>query len=310
MPHIVKELLLLALGSILLSAGANYFIEGASLIAARLGVSQLSIGVTLVALGTSLPEFFVSLVALLKGSCDISIGNVVGSNICNIGLILGTAAILKPVSIPKSLKQFELPMFLVSAALLYLFCLNMRIGTLEGLIYLALLVVFTARYTMEKRYVEAEAPKTSLPISLLMTAGGLTALILGSNIFTESAIEIARILGVSQLVIGLTLVALGTSLPELASTVAATLKGKSDIAIGNVIGSNIINLIFILGTICTIKPLKTRAEIVKLDIPFMLLLSAFVALLTFKGRVSRLAGLILLGLYIIYIGLLYTHCRV
>ncbi len=316
MKGLLLQLIILAGGSLLLTLGANHFVEGASRIALRAKVSQLFIGITLVALGTSLPEFFVSLTAALKGSPDISIGNIVGSNICNIGLILGTAALIKPVQNPKSVLKFEFPLLAVVSVLLYIFCLNLTIGRTEGAVYLLLLVLFITYYILKAKkcpFEEEVVPRENVPLpkALFETVAGLAVLLVGSNLFIDSASNIARMLGISELVIGLSLVALGTSLPELASTLAAAVKGKSDIAVGNVIGSNLLNIAFIVGTVSLIKPISTKKEVLSFDIPFMLFITFLLfGIITLSKRTGRLAGAVLISLYIAYITALYTLGRV
>ncbi|WP_070098550.1 calcium/sodium antiporter [Thermosulfidibacter takaii] len=308
------QIALLAGGAAFLTVGANYFVDGASKLARKLNVSQLFIGITLVALGTSLPEFFVSFLAAIKGKTDISIGNIVGSNICNIGLILGTASLARPVLCVKSLLKFEYPLLLISSFLLYIFSINLLVGRTEGFIFLVLLAIFlwhlfkTSRKLAYK--IEDAKPQYSTVLAFLLTTGGLGALILGSEIFIKAAVNMARYLGISELIIGLSLVALGTSLPELASTVAAVLQGKEDIATGNVVGSNILNILFIIGITSIVKPIPVDKNMLKIDFPFMIGLTIFLfLLLRFRSRISRLYGLLLLTVYIIYIALIYTQGR-
>jgi len=308
---LIKDLLFLAAGAVLLTGGSNYFIEGAARIAKRLGISHLVIGATLVALGTSLPEFFVSFVSAVKNMPSISIGNIVGSNICNIALILGTAAVIKPVSTTTQVLEFEYPLLFITSILLLLFSLNGVIGRWEALIYILMLAYFIQNYYRKLPQDDALKDKSvSISRSIAITVGGLIALLVGSELFIEAAVSIAKALGVSELVIALSLVALGTSLPELASTVAATLKSKEEIALGNVIGSNILNMLFIVGTVSLIKPIRTQAELVKVDIPFMIALTVFLfAIIKWRGKVDRKAGLVLVALYFIYIGFIFKVGR-
>ncbi len=302
---------LLITGAALLTTGSNYFIEGAARVAKRLGISHLVIGATLVALGTSLPEFFVSFVSAVKNMPSISIGNIVGSNICNIALILGTAAVIRPVSTGSAVLKFEYPMLFAASVLLLVFSFNGVIGRWEALIYIVMLAYFIQNYYKKLPQDDTLKDKgISILRSLLLTAGGLAALLVGSELFVEAAVSIAKELGVSELVIGLSLVALGTSLPELASTVAAVLKSKEEMALGNVIGSNILNMLFIVGTVSLIKPIRTQAQLVEVDIPFMIALTVILfAIIKYRGKVDRKAGLTLVVLYFIYIGVIFKLGR-
>ncbi len=308
---------MLIAGALLLTLGANYFVEGAAKLAAKLGVSELFIGITLVALGTSFPEFFVSTIAAVKGSPDISIGNVVGSNICNIGLILGTTALIRPIASVKSLLKFEYPLLLLSSLLMIIFSLNYVIGRNEGIVFLALLIIFIAYLlrSEQKLFQEIEeipkaTPQQSIPVLVTITAAGLASLIGGSELFIRAATFIARALGVSELIIGLSLVALGTSLPELASSIAATLKGSAEIATGNVVGSNILNIIFIIGTVSVIRPIPVKEELLRFDLPVMMGFTlALFLLLRFASKISRIQGFLLLLSYIIYIVIIYNQGR-
>ncbi len=313
---LLLQLLALAGGSLLLTFGANYFIEGAYAIALRAGVSQLFIGVTLVALGTSLPEFFVSLIALIKGSSDISLGNIVGSNICNVGLILGLSALVRPVKSTKSILRFEYPLMATASVLLLIFSLNGTLGRLEGLIYLSMLFLFIWYFAFKAKNVSdqelsQDEPKSSLPRAILVALGGLVALLIGSELFIKAAVNIARLLGISELIIGLSLVALGTSLPELASTLAAVIKGKDDIALGNVVGSNLLNIVFILGVLSSVRSVPVNPQIYRFDIPVMLILTASIFPFTkFYGRIPRIGGLLLFTVYVIYIAAIYAQGRI
>ncbi len=311
MAHILLQLLLLVVGASLLCGGASYFVDGAASLARRVGVSQLVVGVTVVALGTSLPEFFVSLVALIKGSSGISVGNVVGSNICNISLILGLSSLFGNLPCDRDAFRFEVPLMVLSAALMWLFASNGVVGRIEGAVFLLALAGFIYYFAfVVKRVPEEESVELHRFPPVVSLVGGLAALLVGSEVFVRAAVEIARVLGVSETVIGLSLVALGTSLPELASSVAAVVKGKGDMAVGNVVGSNILNILFIIGPLALAKGVPVDPRLVSLDIPLMFLLSLYLlVILKFKGGVGRIAGLSLLAVYIAYIGALYVRGR-
>ena len=242
-------------GIALLYYGAEFLIKGGVSIALKLKVPALVIGLTLVAFGTSAPELVVSVDATLKGSGDISIGNVVGSNICNIALILGLSVLIAPLAVQKKLLRFDLPLLTAVSILLMIFLLSSQgITRWQGIIFFTGIVVYTVYsiYAGKKDGADGDDDVVNSKIypywlSAAMVAGGLAGLIIGAKLFVNAAIFIARAGGVSDAVIGLTVVALGTSLPELATSVVAAFKNEHDIAIGNVIGSNIFNILCILG---------------------------------------------------------------
>ena len=309
---LLTSILFLFIGAFLLTLGSNYFVDGASRVAKRLGVSQLVIGTTMVALGTSLPEFSVSFISALKDMPSLSIGNIVGSNICNICLILGFSSIIRPVKTLRYVLKFEYPVLFLSSLLLFLFSINGIIGRIEALSYIILLLYFLRFYYKKLPKEDFEKDKNvSAKHAFIITIFGLLALLMGSELFIKSAVFIARILGVSELVIGLSLVALGTSLPELASTTAAVLKQKDEIALGNVIGSNILNILFIVGSVSFIKPIKTEVQLTELDIPYMIFVTILLfIILRFKERIDRKAGALFVVLYLLYIGIILKTGRI
>ena len=249
---ILWNLLMLALGFVLLVKGADWFVDGAAGIANKFKIPQLIIGLTIVAMGTSAPEAAVSISAALKGSAEITIGNIVGSNILNILIILGLTAVITPVAVAKSTIRVDIPFMLAISILLLVQGLDGSVTLLDGIVllvvfagYLTYLVV-NARKNPEQME-EEQIKNQSIWMCLLWTAIGLVAIILGSNFSVDAASNIARILGLSERFIGLTIVALGTSLPELVTSVMAARKGNADIAIGNIVGSNIFNILFVVG---------------------------------------------------------------
>lgn len=249
---ILWNLLMLALGFVLLVKGADWFVDGAAGIANKFKIPQLIIGLTIVAMGTSAPEAAVSISAALKGSAEITIGNIVGSNILNILIILGLTAVITPVAVAKSTIRVDIPFMLVISILLLIQGLDGSVTLLDGIV---LLVVFAGYLTYlvinarknPEQLEEEQIKNQSIWMCLLWTAIGLVAIILGSNFSVDAASNIARILGLSERFIGLTIVALGTSLPELVTSVMAARKGNADIAIGNIVGSNIFNILFVVG---------------------------------------------------------------
>ena len=316
MQDIVLRIFLLLLSSFFLALGANYFVEGAHRVAVRFGISQLVIGVTLVALGTSLPEFFVSLVALVRGSSDISVGNVVGSNICNIGLILGVSALVSPVKCNRDIFSFEYPYMMLTAVVVFLLSRDGVLGHGDGVILLGMLLIFIGYFALVKKSppVEEEVKEVSfpsLPGALFICIAGLLMLLISSEVFVRSAIWVARALGVSEVVIGLSLVALGTSLPELASSLAASLKGKDDIAVGNVLGSNILNIVFILGVLSSFGRVAVERRVYAFDMPYMLGLGLLLfPLMRRNYKIGRFGGILLLIAYGVYIFVIYSKGRI
>ena len=252
----ILEVFLLMLGFAMLVKGADWFVDGTSGIARKLGIPQLVVGLTIVAMGTSAPEAAVSITAALKNNAGIAIGNVVGSNILNILIILGITAVLIPVAIQKSTLWIEIPYMLVVTIVLILMGLDGRVSRMEGvllwgmfLIYLAYLFYLAKRGTDAKEEVEESAWK----LVICAVAGGVVV-VWGSDITVDAATALAQLIGMSERLIGLTIVALGTSLPELVTSVTAARKGNADIAIGNIVGSNIFNILFVIGTAALIIP--------------------------------------------------------
>ena len=256
LPHIA----FLAAGFILLMKGADYFVEGASMIAAKFGIPQIVIGLTIVACGTSAPEAAVSISAAFKGNVGITVGNILGSNIMNILLILGLTAVVSAVAIKEGTVKVEMPFVIVITVVLTAMGIaGGSLSRLDGVILWVLFIgffVYLFRLTKKEGIEEEiEQVNASLLKMLVFTIGGLIAIVLGSDVTVDAATSIAKALNVSDRIIGLTVVAFGTSLPELVTSVTAAFKGKADIAVGNIVGSNIFNILFVIGTtalICTV----------------------------------------------------------
>ncbi|MDO5787292.1 MAG: calcium/sodium antiporter [Phascolarctobacterium sp.] len=249
---LVLQFALLALGFVLLGKGADWFVEGAAGIAAKFGIPQLVIGLTIVAMGTSAPEAAVSIAASLKGSADITIGNVVGSNIMNILVILGCASVITPLMLARSTARIEIPFVIAITALLYFQGMDGVISFFDGIVLCVGFVVYLLYlYRMAVNSAppeeEEQGEEMSLSKCILWTLGGLAVIIAGSNVTVNAATAIAVFMGLSERIIGLTIVALGTSLPELFTSVTAARKGNADIAIGNIVGSNIFNILFVVA---------------------------------------------------------------
>ena len=256
--EILLQLLLLAVGFVMLVKGADAFVEGAAGIAEKFGIPQLVIGLTIVAMGTSAPEAAVSITASLKGNAAITIGNVVGSNILNVLVILGITSVIVSVAVARSTVRIEIPyMLVITLLLLILGFSGNEIVFWEGVILWAAFLLYLGYlfYMAKKnRQVEEETEKKPLWKLLLYTVLGLVFVVWGSDVTVDAATAIAKAVGMSERFIGLTIVALGTSLPELFTSVSAALKGKADIAIGNIVGSNIFNILFVVGTTALITP--------------------------------------------------------
>lgn len=295
----------------LLVLGAELLVRGSSRLAVLAGVSRLVVGLTVVAFGTSSPELAVSLKAALTGMPDLAYGNVVGSNICNVLLILGLASLAAPLSVPRPVLRRDLPWMAAVSAIALLLALDGRVGRLDGAALLALGVVYTAWSIRQERSTEPPAPAPEggpAPAKrawrdVASVLAGLALLVLGAQGLVSAAVRVARQIGVSELVIGLTVVAVGTSLPEIATSVLASVRGEREIAVGNVVGSNILNLCAVLGLTALIARggVAVDAHALRWDTPIMLAVALVCFPLFLKGSVvSRLDGLLLAGLYAAY----------
>lgn len=319
------DILLLILGLALILGGANFLTDGSAALAQRFRVPEFIVGLTIVAVGTSTPELVVSVLSAAAGNSDVAIGNVVGSNIFNVFVILGICALIAPLPLTGGNIRRDIPFVTAASVLLLLFTSDRllglgqadAIGRIDGIIML-LLYIALIRYTIraEERTAVQATPETAAAgkpqrgkamwLIVVMIVGGLAGLVFGGELFLRSATAIARALGVSESVIAITLVAGGTSLPELASSVVSLIKGKADMALGNVIGSNIANILLILGLSATINPL-TLGGITRIDLLVVLLSSVllFVSAFTFRRKaVDRWEGFLFLVIYALYIGYL------
>lgn len=323
-----NTILLIILGLAMIIIGANFLVEGSSRIASRFGISDIVIGMTIVAIGTSAPEMVVSFLGAMKGSVGLSVGNILGSNICNILLIIGLSSIIYPMTVSRINVNRDMQFMLLSTVVLFIISLDAQIETLtiddqmtgnvisrtEGLVLLLFFLVFMFySVASAKRHeslgkgsdanVEEEKPavKKNFLISLVMFIGGLAVLIWGGNILVDNAATLARAKGVSDTLIGATIIAIGTSLPELAASVMAACRKKVGIAIGNVIGSNIFNVFLILGGCATVTPLPL-ASVNHVHFIFLLLATLlFLVSARTSFKIRRIEGLLLFALYILYI---------
>ena len=301
----IFDIVLIIAGVAMVLYGADRLTEGASALARRMNVSEIIIGLTIVAAGTSAPELFVSLVSALKGTPDMAIGNVVGSNTMNAMLIVGCAAVVAPMSISRNTVRKDIPFAVAASVLLPLLAIDSAIGRIDGIILLAGFAAFMY-YTLSQAKAGETAPsdetKMQNPwLSVFFVVLGLALLVIGSNIFVDSASRVAYALGLSEAVVGLTIVAGGTSLPELATSVVAARKGQSAIAIGNVIGSNVFNILMILGLTATISPMQIQG-ITHIDL--LMMLGSIVMVWLFsrtKYTVERWEGALLAVIYIAYV---------
>lgn len=290
-------------GLLLLYFGAEYLVRGGSAIAARSRISPLVIGLTLVAFGTSAPELFVSACAALRGLGDVCVGNIVGSNICNIALILGLTALVAPIGVNPLILKRDLPVAVVASLLLtavWWFCGG--IGPVLGLVFLAGLVVYTVISVWSASdWAETLRPEMSSGAAWFGVVGGLIALIVGSRMLLAGAVAIEKRFGVPDEFVALTVIAVGTSLPELATSVIAARDGEADIALGNIIGSNIFNILGILGLSALLRPV-TITGLSTVDFGMMIATAVLLwPLLGARGRLARAEGVILLLVYVGYL---------
>lgn len=302
-------------GLVLLVAGAELLVRGAAKLAAQFGISPLIIGLTVVAFGTSAPEMAVSVQASLAGSGDIAIGNVVGSNIFNVLFILGVSALIVPLAVSRQLVRLDVPLMIGASLLAYVLAWNGELSRLDGallfggiLTYTGLLIAKSRKDKatqdeFDKQYSDQPRKPYAWVIDLVLIAAGLALLVQGANWLVEGAVSLARALGLSELVIGLTVIAAGTSLPEVATSVIAALKGQRDIAVGNIVGSNLFNLMAVLGLAALVSPLPIPVSPSALAFDFPVMIAVAVACLPifFSGyRINRWEGLLFLAYYVAY----------
>ncbi|MBP5264312.1 MAG: calcium/sodium antiporter [Lachnospiraceae bacterium] len=300
--EILLQLLLLVVGFVLLMKGADWFVDGAADIADRLGIPQLVIGLTIVAMGTSLPEAAVSISAALKGSADITIGNVVGSNIMNVLVILGLTSVICTIPVQKSTVRYEIPFtILITIAFAAMGLMDNKMSRLEGgilwglmIVYLIYLLVMAKKGTDKKEEEEKSGKKKPAWLLPIMVIVGAVMIVKGSDVTVDAATVIARMFGMEERFIGLTIIAFGTSLPELVTSVTAGIKGKPDIAVGNIVGSNIFNILFVVGTTALITPVPYASSFL-VDSFVAVAAVAFLFLCVVKNKkLGRLGGFLML----------------
>ena len=299
---IILELFLLALGFSMLVKGADWFVDGTSGMARKLGIPQLVVGLTIVAMGTSAPEAAVSITAALKNNAGIAIGNVIGSNILNILIILGVTAVITTVAIQKSTLYVEIPYMLVVTIVLILMGLDGKVSRIEGILLWGMFLIYLAYlyYLAKKGKEEKEKVEESIWKLIVSAILGGVIVVWGSDITVDAATKIAQILGMSERFIGLTIVALGTSLPELVTSVTAARKGNADIAIGNIVGSNIFNILFVIGTAALIIPVPfTTGFLMDGVVAIMAGVLLWIAVF-WKMELRRSWGIVMLAAYAAY----------
>ena len=314
------QIIILLAGLLLILLGANYLVDGSSSIAKRFGISEFVIGLTIVGIGTSTPEMVVSFLSSFQGKADMAIGNIVGSNIFNTVTILGVTALIAPLTITRSNLRKDIPLNIGVTALLILLGMNLtifgygedKLSRVDGIILLAIFAWYlysSFKSDTPDQNEESEIKVLSVPISLLMIIGGLAGLIIGGKLFVNSATELAKMFGVSDKFIAITVMAAGTSMPELATCAVAAFKGRGQLALGNILGSNISNILLILGGAALINPLSFTG-MTTVDLGTILLSSVFILLSAFlfkKKELDRAEGIILLMIEACYMWYLISN---
>lgn len=303
---IFLNILLLIVGFVLLIKGADFFVDGSSSIAKLLKIPSVVIGLTIVAMGTSAPEAAVSISAGIQGSNEIAISNVVGSNIFNMLVVVGACALIKPMPLDKTIVKRDFPVNIVACVIMFVLAfVGSALSRFDGIFMLVLMVVYIIWLVvaaLKNREESSEEIKTLSPfVSVICIVGGIAAIILGGNLVVENAKSIASAVGLSETFIGLTIVAVGTSLPELVTSIVASKKGENGLALGNVVGSNIFNLLFILGISSSITPIAVDNRAI-INIVFLLIMTVLMWILCLctKEKLGRLPGAVMVAMYIAY----------
>ncbi len=298
----------LLVGLVLLYYGAEWLVKGSSSIAFSFGMKKIVVGLTVVALGTSMPEFVVSLHASLTENDSVSVGNIVGSNLANILLVLGLSSILNPVNARKSTIYIDMPFLIIITVLFNIFCFDGLLTGKDSLILLLLFLGYMTYQLLNRR--DKTISRSELPVTVegrllknsLLSLIGIGGLIIGGNLTVKGAVDLAQILGVSNLIIGLTVVAIGTSLPELFTSVVAAIRHEHEISIGNVIGSNLFNIAFVLGIVPLIRPMRISPSVITFDNWFMLGVTVLLGLIVLiRGKIAKMEGILFLLLYLFFI---------
>ena len=306
------SILILLAGLALLYYGSTILVEGAASTAIMFAVRPVIVGLTVVSLATSAPELLVSLVAAVKGSEGISLGNILGSNVINIALVLGASALIKPVTVSRRVTRIELPYMIVISVLFWILCLDNIISRLDGIILISLLILFLGYglATASDKSGNGMNHEERTPIKILKNTAyiiaGIVMLAYGANFVVKEAIEMAQVIGLSQTFIGISVVALGTSLPELATSVVAASRGESDISVGNVVGSNLFNICLVMGVVGMFNPMVVDPSLHGFEFPFMLFICfALGAVAWVAGGVGKKSGSLFIVLFFVFIILSY-----
>ena len=296
-------------GLLLLAFGADWLVRGSSRLATHFGVSPLLVGLTVVAYGTSSPEIVASVIAALSGHAEMTVGNVLGSNIANVGLILGCAAIVAPLKVASSVLKRELPILLGVTVLFFVCALRLELGRSVGLLFMALMVLFnylSIRWARGEAPPAGDAPTHSLVSSSAFTVFGLILLLGGAQLLVAGAVSLARSIGLSEFIIGATLVAVGTSMPELATSIVAGLRGEADLVVGAIIGSNLFNILGAIGVSATLRTLPIDEKLFHFELPALVTFTFVMAIFLYTGRrLVRWEGIVLLCSYGVFMGLLF-----
>ena len=310
----IQNFSLFCIGLLILSFGAKWIVSGSSNIALVMGIRPIIIGLTIVSIGTSLPEFVVSFVAAINETKDIALGNIIGSNIANIGLVLGLAAMVRPLKMNETTIKKEIPIMVGTSILFYLLALDKQISALDGFILIVGIILFlvycfyVARYdknqakNLTQEYHIPTNKNLSVKHEFLLIMSGVVGIILGARLMVDSAVNMAREFGLSELFIGMTIVAVGTSVPELATSMVAAFQNKDEISVGNVVGSNIFNIGMVVGIIAMISPFSVEAITLKREFLIMLTFSVILFLMVLQQPLlTRVRGLLLLIGYFVFI---------
>lgn len=319
----IESIILIIVGFFLLIKGADFLVEGSSNVAKKFHIPEIIIGLTIVSIGTSMPELFVSITSALDGYSDMAIGNVVGSNVANLLLILGVSTVIHSVKFKRETRLIEIPLCLVFTIIFMIFCnINQDITRIEAIILILMFILFII-YTIvmafkgekfdskdDDEIVEEIEEKGSTTLkNIIYIIIGIVALKFGGDLTVNNAVNVAKTVGLSEKIISLTILAIGTSLPELVTSVSAAIKGKSDIAIGNILGSNIFNLLLIIGVSALIKPITYNMSY-NMDMSVLIIATVVLALFPSippKNKMTRFNGIIYLGLYVSYMVMLFNQ---
>lgn len=297
------EYLWLLLGFVLLIKGADVFVDGSSAVAKLMKIPQFIIGLTIVSFGTSAPEAAVSISASITGNNEISIGNVIGSNIFNLLVVVGVCAIIIPMPVDKNIKKFDFPFSILVAAITLVMCLDKELSRLDGIILLAVFAFYlfkTIRTALKNKTEEEEGKKMSALKSIIFIVAGLAAVVIGGDMVVDNSVIIAEKLGMSKTLIGLTIIAMGTSLPELVTSIVAARKGENGLALGNVVGSNIFNILFVLAMSVTISPIPILTASI-IDTAVLIVTTIIMLIMVLKDdKYTRLKGIIAVLMYVAY----------